>query len=48
MLDVHIAEVRDRKLNLVQSFSQQRPADTAAACDLIKNPADNRQYAIKF
>ncbi|WP_313690629.1 urea ABC transporter substrate-binding protein [Achromobacter mucicolens] len=47
-LDVHIAEVRDRKLNLVESFPQQQPGDTAAICDLIKNPADNRQYAIKF
>ncbi|SPU48890.1 urea ABC transporter, substrate-binding protein [Bordetella trematum] len=47
-LDVHIAEVRDRKLNLVESFPQQRPSDTAAVCDLIQNPADNRQYAIKF
>lgn len=47
-LDVHIAEVRDRKLNLVESFAQQAPADTAAVCDLRKNPNDAKQYTIKF
>lgn len=48
VLDVHIAKVQDRKLNLVESFPQQQPSDTAAVCDLIKNPTDNRQYSIKF
>ncbi|QGZ65280.1 urea ABC transporter substrate-binding protein [Paraburkholderia acidisoli] len=48
ILDVHIARVNNHKLELVQSFPQQKPADTAAVCNLIKNPADNRQYAIKF
>ncbi|XAH25896.1 ABC transporter substrate-binding protein [Xylophilus sp. GW821-FHT01B05] len=47
-LDVHIAEVRDRKLNLVESFAQQAPSDTAAVCDLRKNPNDAKQYTIKI
>ena len=47
-VDVHIAEVRDRKLNLIESFAQQAPADTAAVCDLRKNPNDAKQYTIKF
>jgi urea transport system substrate-binding protein len=48
VLDVHIAEVKDKKLNVLEDFPQQRPSDTAAVCDLIKNPADNRQYVIKI
>src|ERR1700677_3919650 len=48
ILDVHIAEVKDKKFNLLEDFSQQKPADTAAVCDLIKNPNDNQQYVIKF
>ena len=48
ILDVHIAEVKDKKFNLLEDFSQQKPADTAAVCDLQKNPNDNQQYVIKF
>jgi urea transport system substrate-binding protein len=48
VLDVHIAEVRDKKLNVLEDFAQQKPADTAAVCDLVKNPNDNQQYVIKF
>ena len=48
ILDVHIAEVKDKKLNVLEDFPQQAPADTAAVCNLIKNPNDNQQYVIKF
>jgi branched-chain amino acid transport system substrate-binding protein len=48
VLDIHIAEVKDKKLLLVEDFPQQKPADTAAVCDLVKNPNDNQQYVIKF
>src|SRR6202051_655464 len=48
VLDVHIAEVNDKKLNVLEDFAQQKPADTAAVCDLIKNPTDNQQYVIKI
>jgi branched-chain amino acid transport system substrate-binding protein len=47
VLDVHIAEVNDKKLKVLEGFSQQKPSDTAAVCDLIKNPNDNQQYVIK-
>lgn len=47
ILDVHIAEVKDKKLNVLEDFSQQPPADTAAVCNLKKNPNDNKQYVIK-
>jgi urea transport system substrate-binding protein len=48
VLDVHIAEVSDRKLKVLEDFAQQKPVDTAAVCDLIKNPNDNQQYVIKI
>ena len=48
VLDIHIAEAKNKRLNVVQSFSQQKPTDTAAVCDLNKNPADNQQYVIKI
>jgi urea transport system substrate-binding protein len=48
ILDVHIAEVKDKKFDLLEDFPQQKPADTAAVCDLVKNPNDNQQYVIKF
>jgi len=48
VLDVHIAEVSSKKLKVLEDFAQQKPADTAAVCDLIKNPTDNQQYVIKI
>jgi urea transport system substrate-binding protein len=48
ILDVHIAEVKDKNFDLLEDFPQQKPADTAAVCDLMKNPNDNQQYVIKF
>jgi branched-chain amino acid transport system substrate-binding protein len=48
VLDVHIAEVKNKKLNVLEDFAQQKPSDTAAVCDLIKNPNDNQQYVIKI
>jgi urea transport system substrate-binding protein len=47
VLDVHIAEVQDKKLKVLEDFPQQPPADTAAVCNLIKNPNDKKQYVIK-
>jgi len=47
ILNVSIAEVKAKKLNILQTFTQQPPADTSAVCDLKKNPKDNQQYVIK-
>ena len=47
ILDVHILEVKDQKMTVVQSFAQRPPADTAAVCDLEANPDDTTQYEIK-
>ena len=43
MLDVHIAEVKDKKFDLLEDFPQQKPSDTAAVCDLQES---ERQPAI--
>ena len=37
----------DKKLNVLEDFSQQPPSDTAVVCNLTKNPNDNQQYVIK-
>ncbi|MBJ7221262.1 MULTISPECIES: urea ABC transporter substrate-binding protein [unclassified Brenneria] len=47
-LDVHIAEVQDHRMKILESFSQQRPLDTAMVCDLKKNPRDTKQYQIQL
>jgi len=47
-LDVHLMEVRDQKMNVVESLSQRPPVDTQAVCNLITNPDDNTQYEIQI
>ena len=47
ILNVSVAEVKAKKLNILQTFPQQAPTDTSAVCDLKKNPKDNQQYVIK-
>lgn len=47
-LDVHVCEVKDQKLSIRQTARGRPPSDTAAVCDLIKNPNENKQYEIKI
>lgn len=47
-LDVHLMEVRDQKMNVVESLSQRPPVDTQAVCNLTTNPDDNTQYEIQI
>jgi urea transport system substrate-binding protein len=47
ILNVSVAEVKAKKLNILQTFPQQAPTDTSAVCNLKKNPKDNQQYVIK-
>lgn len=47
VLNVSIAEVKSKQLDIVQTFQQQAPSDTSAVCNLKKNPRDNKQYVIK-
>ena len=46
ILDVYIAEAQNKQFKVLERFSQQKPADTAAVCDLKKNPNENQQYVI--
>lgn len=48
ILDVHVMEMRDQKLNVIESQTQRPPLDTQNACDLKANPNDNTQYEIKI
>jgi urea ABC transporter substrate-binding protein len=43
-----LAEVKDRKWKVLESYPDVAPADTASVCDLIKNPNDNKQYVISL
>ena len=45
--DVHLAIYKDKIPQVIETFPQQPPADTAAVCNLFKNPNDNQQYVIK-
>ena len=47
ILNVSIAEVKNKKFDILETFPQQPPSDTSAVCDLKKNPKDNQQYVIK-
>lgn len=46
ILDVHILEVREQKLEIVKSFAQRQPIDTQTVCNLKLNPNDTNQYEI--
>lgn len=47
-LDVHIMEVRNQQLKVIESFSQLKPTDTQSVCNLKQNPDDNTQYQISI
>jgi urea transport system substrate-binding protein len=41
-----LAEAKDRKWDILQNFPASPPADTAAVCDLIKNPRMDKQFIV--
>jgi branched-chain amino acid transport system substrate-binding protein len=47
-LDIHIMEVRNQKLKILETVKQRPPSDTAQYCDILKNPNDNTQYEVKI
>ncbi len=47
-LDVHVMEMRQQRLAVLESFSQRPPRETQAVCNLIKAPATNQQFEIKL
>jgi urea transport system substrate-binding protein len=46
-LDIHLMEVKNQKLTILNTVKGRAPADTAQSCDLKKNPNDNKQYEVK-
>jgi urea transport system substrate-binding protein len=45
--DVHLAVYHDKVPRVLETYPQAPPSDTAAVCNLSKNPNDNQQYIIK-
>ncbi len=41
-----LAEVKDKKWSVLESYESQAPLDTAAVCDLEANPTDTTHYII--
>lgn len=46
--NAYLAEVKDRKWSVLETFTDAKPADTASVCDLVKNPNDTKQYIINL
>jgi urea transport system substrate-binding protein len=46
-LDIQIAELKNKVWKVLETYKQQPPSDTAAVCDIKKNPNENKQYVIK-
>ncbi len=48
VLDVHLMEIDNQGMKVVETLPQRQPIDTQAVCDLAANPNDNKQYEIKI
>jgi urea transport system substrate-binding protein len=48
VFDMHLAEAKSRKFEILQSFSQVQPTNPDGVCDLIKNPNTNQQFEPKL
>jgi branched-chain amino acid transport system substrate-binding protein len=46
-LDIHLMEVKNQKLTILETVKQRPPSDTAQFCDLQKNPTENKQFEVK-
>ncbi|WP_432816662.1 urea ABC transporter substrate-binding protein [Sulfitobacter sp. JB4-11] len=46
VLDVHLMEMQDQQMKVIETLPQRQPIDTQAVCDLSANPDDNTQYEI--
>jgi urea transport system substrate-binding protein len=47
-LDIHVMEVKNQKLTILETVKQQPPSDTARYCDLQKNPNENKQFEVNI
>jgi len=48
VFDMHLAEMKSRKFQILQSFRQVPPTNPDGVCDLIKNPNTNQQFEPKL
>ena len=48
VLDVHIMEIENQGMRVIETLPQRQPIDTQAVCDLEANPDDNTQYEIQI
>ena len=48
VLDVHIMEIENQGMKVIETLPQRQPIDTQAVCDLSANPNDNTQYEIEI
>jgi urea transport system substrate-binding protein len=48
VFDMHLAEMKSRKFQILQSFNQVQPTNPDGICDLIKNPDTNQQFEPKL
>jgi len=48
IFDMHLAEMKNRKFQILQSFKQVQPTNPDGVCDLIKNPNTNQQFEPKL
>jgi branched-chain amino acid transport system substrate-binding protein len=39
-----LAELKDQKFNIIQTYEQQQPTDTQLVCDLIAQPNQSTFY----
>jgi branched-chain amino acid transport system substrate-binding protein len=39
--NVYIAEAKNQRFEILESFADQQPADTQLVCDLVANPNQN-------
>ena len=44
--NAYLGKAKDRKWEVLESFQNQEPADTAAVCNLIKSPNTNKMFVI--
>lgn len=48
VFDMHLAECKSRKFEILQSFAQVQPTNPEGVCDLLKNPNTNQQFEPKL
>lgn len=48
IFDMHLAEMKDRKFEILKSFDQVAPTNPDGMCDLIANPDTNQQFEPKL